>query len=406
MTAATRCSTRPARGAARLWCAAAAAMAATFAAAIDARWGSGPWNAAAGAEAAPEPAAAAAPGAEPTSPPRIESQQSVLIVLGAPGTDDYDKAFRDWAERWRAAAHAGGASFTLLGGDADAAEAANGPPADDRTRLQQFLASRAQSDGAAVPPGDAAAAADNAAEPAPLWIVLIGHGSFDGEVAKFNLRGPDVALQELAEWVAPLRGPVAILNCTSASAPLLNAAAGPNRIVVAATKSGHEVNFARFGQYLSAAIAAPEADLDKDGQTSLLEAYLTACRGVAEFYEADQRLATEHALLDDNGDGLGTPATWFRGLRATRRAQAGAALDGVRAHQLHLVPSDRELRMPPELRRRRDELERQIAAERDRKDQLSEEDYYARLEPLLVELARLYATADPSASAAPQEENP
>jgi hypothetical protein len=34
---------------------------------------------------------------------------------------------------------------------------------------------------------------------------------------------------------------------------------------------------------------------------------------VAEFYEADGRLATEHALLDDNGDSLGTPADFFRG---------------------------------------------------------------------------------------------
>ena len=174
--------------------------------------------------------------------------------------------------------------------------------------------------------------------------MLIGHGTFDGHTAKFNLRGPDVTAEELAEWLKPLKRPLAVINCASASAPFINRLAGENRVVITATKSGDEQNFARFGQYISAAIADPAADLDKDGQVSLLEAYLTACRQVAEFYEQEARLATEHALLDDNGDGLGTPAAWFRGLRATQRAKDGAALDGTRAHQFHLVASDREQR--------------------------------------------------------------
>ena len=179
-------------------------------------------------------------------------------------------------------------------------------------------------------------------------------------------------------------------QCASASAPFINRLAGENRVVITATKSGDEQNFARFGQYISAAIADPAADLDKDGQVSLLEAYLTACRQVEEFYEQEARLATEHALLDDNGDGLGTPAAWFRGLRATQRAKDGAALDGTRAHQFHLVASDRERKLPPEVRKRRDELELKIAALRDEKQKLDEEEYYERLEKLMVELAQVY----------------
>src|SRR5204863_7310884 len=57
-------------------------------------------------------------------------------------------------------------------------------------------------------------------------------------------------------------------------------------------------------------------DRDRDGQIRLLEASLMASHHTAEFYKAESRLATEHALLDDNGDGLGTPADWFRGVRA------------------------------------------------------------------------------------------
>jgi hypothetical protein len=122
----------------------------------------------------------------------------------------------------------------------------------------------------------------------------------------------------------------------------------------------------------------------------LLEAYLTAGSRVEEYYRSNSQLASEHALLDDNGDKLGTPASWFKGVRATQRAKNGASLDGIRAHQLHLIPSDRERGMPAEMRQRRDDLESSIAALRDQKEKLKDDEYYARLEKLMIELARLY----------------
>jgi hypothetical protein len=99
-------------------------------------------------------------------------------------------------------------------------------------------------------------------------------------------------------------------------------------------------------------------------------------------------------LLDDNGDGLGTPSTWFRGLRAIQRAKDGATLDGTRAHQFHLVASGRELQLPADVRRRRDELEIEIAAARAEKGRISDDDYYARIEPLMIELARIYSATE------------
>ncbi len=107
-------------------------------------------------------------------------------------------------------------------------------------------------------------------------------------------------------------------------------------------------------------------------------------------------MATEHALLDDNGDRLGTPAAWFRGVRATKRAKDGAPLDGIRAHQLHLIPSNRERLMPAEMRQRRNQLELSIASLRDQKDKLSEDEYYDRLDKLMIELAKLYRDLKPS----------
>ncbi len=236
--------------------------------------------------------------------------------------------------------------------------------------------------------------AERSNETAPLWLVLIGHGTFDGRQAKFNLRGPDVSADELAPWLEKINRPLAIINCSSSSAPFINALSAPSRVIVTATKSGFELNFSRFGKFISQAIADPAADLDKDSQTSLLEAYLAASRQVGDFYKSEGRLATEHALLDDNGDGLGTPGEWFRGVRAIQKPRSDAAPDGVRAHQFHLAPSRRERNMPAEAIARRDLLEQAVALLRDRKAQLPEAEYYHRLEPLLVELAELYERAD------------
>jgi hypothetical protein len=288
----------------------------------------------------------------------------VIIVVGAAGEEEYGKQFADWAGLWVKAADQGGANHLVIGtGDTD------GPT--DFERLKQALAAEPK---------------DSMNE---LWLVLLGHGTFDGKEAKFNLRGPDFSAAELASWLQPFKRPLAVIDCSSASAPFMNKLAGPGRVVITSTRSGYEGNFARFGQYISEAIADPAADLDKDGQTSLLEAFLMASRRVAEFYSGDGRLATEHALLDDNGDGLGTPADWFRGIRAVKRAKDGAALDGQRAHQFYLVRSEQEQKIPPALRARRDELELQVAKLRDSKAKLKEDDYYGQLEPLMLELAKI-----------------
>ena len=226
--------------------------------------------------------------------------------------------------------------------------------------------------------------------------MLIGHGTYDGREAKFNLRGPDVTDVELGQWLAPFKRPIVVIDCASSSGPFINRLSAAGRVVVTATKSGSELNYARFGQYLAEAIADPRADLDKDGQVSLLEAFLTASGRVEDYYRTHAQLATEHALIDDTGDRLGTPASWFRGVRATKRAKDGAQLDGLRAHQLHLLSSNREQNMPAESRRRRDQLELSIAVLRDRKNKLSEDDYYSQLEMLMVELAKLYRAGEAS----------
>jgi hypothetical protein len=286
-------------------------------------------------------------------------------VVGAPGTPEYATQFSGWADLWQQACTKGHARFVVIG-----LEEGGGSP--DRDRLQEVLV------------------AESRDTTSPLWLVLIGHGTYDGRAAKFNLRGPDVSADDLAEWLRPVTRPIAVMNTASSSAPFLKALSGPGRVVITATKSGFEQNITRFGQYLATAITDPDADLDKDGQTSLLEAFLTASRRTGEFYSGAGRLATEHGLLDDNGDGLGTPADWFRAIRPVKKARDDASLDGYRAHQMHLVYSEAEARWPPDLRARRDGLELEVMKLRDARQTLSEEAYFSRLESLLVEMARIY----------------
>jgi hypothetical protein len=304
--------------------------------------------------------AVAAQAAEP--PP---DRATVLVVAGAPGEAEFAMVFEHEVKVWTGLCTLADAKLLTIGtGAADSVS--------DYERLKQLLAAE---------PKDG---------PGEFWLVLVGHGTFDGNEAKFNLRGPDVSATELAAWLKPFHRPLAIIDTSSSSAPFLVKLAGPNRAVVTSTRSGFEQNYSRFGNYFAEAMADPQSDLDKDGQVSLLEAFLSAARRTNEFYKTEGRLATEHALLDDNGDGLGTPADWFKGVRATKQAKEGASLDGTRANQFHLVRSAAEQQLTPEARAQRDELERAVAKLRETKPRMTEEAYFQALEQLLVRLAALY----------------
>jgi hypothetical protein len=299
--------------------------------------------------------------------PATNATPTLLLVVGAPGQPEFGSNFVRQVELWTAAVARARARAINIG---------LGPVTggSDWERLKESLAAE---------PKDSSQ---------PLWLVFIGHGTFDGREARLNLRGPDVTASQLSEWLAPFRRPLVLVNTASASAPFINKLSATNRVIVTATRSGSEQNFARFGQFFAEALSNSQTDLDKDGQISVLEAFLGASARVAEFYKTQGRLATEHALLDDNGDGLGTPADWFRGVRAVKRPEGAGAVDGARAHQFHLVLSEREQSIPPEIRAKRDAIEIAIGRLRETKARYSEQDYYLKLEKLLSELLDAYGT--------------
>ncbi len=297
------------------------------------------------------------------------TKPTTIIVIGAGGAPQFETDFSDWANRWQLACERAGHQIVIIGRDQDSTSLS------DRQRLQ------AEIEAASKFPG------------IDLWLVMIGHGTYDRRDARFNLRGPDISAQELARWLKPVDRPMAIINTASASAPFLIALSGQKRVVIAATKSGSEQNFARFGDFMSHAISDPAADLDKDNQTSLWEAYLRASRQTAEFYATDGRLQTEHALLDDNGDQLGVRSDQFRGLVPLEQAAGGKLLDGQYAHQWHLLRNATDAALPPDVIKKRDSLEFSILQLRDQKKSIPPEEYMERLERLMVELSELNESA-------------
>ncbi len=316
------------------------------------------------------------PGFADTSPapPVATNDATVLVLVGAPGENDFATNFIKQASLWETACKQAGAKYIPIG-------LAENPGTNDLETFRLALQ----------------------AEPtnglAELWLVFIGHGSFDGKEAKFNLRGPDLSTTNLSILLKPFQRPTLLIDTTSSSAPFLAKLSATNRVIVSATRSGYEQNYTRFGLYFAEALSSPEADLDQDGQTSILEAFLSAAHRVAEYYKTAGRLATEHPLIDDNGDGMGTPSDWFRGTRAVKKTDDGAKVDGRRAHQIHLIRSVEEQKMSADARARRDELEISIAQLRDAKETMAAAEYYRRLEALLLDLARIYEpTADAAAN--------
>lgn len=289
---------------------------------------------------------------------------ALYVIVGAPGEEQYDDVFQAAASRWKTSGTMAGADVKLFNGQAEAGES-------DRARLKGALESASGGS-------------------TDLWMVFIGHGTFDSKEAKFNLFGPDISAEELSQWLKPLQRRIVVLQGASASAPFINRLSAPGRVIITATRSGSEQNYARFGQFAAEALATPQADIDQDEQNSALEIFLTAARMTEEWYKNEGRLPTEHPLIDDNGDGRGTPAAWFNGLQVKTQSKDGAIADGVRANQVHLIRSEFEARLTDEQREWRDGKELELAKLRDRKTSLKEADYLEQLEAIILELATFY----------------
>jgi hypothetical protein len=283
----------------------------------------------------------------------------LLVIAGVGGDDEHDKKFHKWASTFIEAAkkHDGlpDANITYLG---------DKPALDPKTISGRSTKENVEK-----------AIAKIAAEGKPndeAFILLIGHGSFDGRAAAFNLPGPDLSAADWAALLGKLSAQrVAFVNTSSSSGAFLPTVAGPGRTIVTATKTGGERNETIFGEFFAQAFADESADSDRNGSISVSEAFDYANAKVAKAFEQAGTLRTEHATLDDGTEGK-LAATMYL---TARPGSLAAKVDTSDPEMSRLVADV-------------DAVNRQIADLKVKKGVLPDAQYDAEMEKLLTDLAR------------------
>jgi hypothetical protein len=214
-------------------------------------------------------------------------------------------------------------------------------------------------------------------------VMLVGHGSYDGEAYKLNLPGPDIDGAEVAKLLGaiPARSQL-VVNATSASGAILETWAAEGRTLITATRSGFERNATRFAQHFAAALAAGSADINKNGVITAQEAFDYAFRRVADSFTRDGALATEHPQIAGGTAGR---------IAVARLASAAPAIEAAASNPAVAA-----------LVAERDKLDMDIEALRARRESMANDAYLAELQRLLVALAEVQAKID-AAQPRPQQ---
>jgi len=294
-------------------------------------------------------------------PARADSYYVTVAGLG--GEPDYDQRFTELAHDLDTLFKSSGASvhvYTLTGADST------------RAHLSDTLGQVAHS----------AKAGDD------FVLTLIGHGSFDGTQYKFNLVGPDISGEDLAALCdkVPAKRQL-IVNTTSSSGGSVAVLKKPGRAIITATKSGTEKNATVFARYWVAALRDAATDVDKNDAISAMEAFQSADRKTAEFYESQKRLATEHPQFEDTGKSEPVRA-------ASTESGEGLLLSNFTLVRLGAVQKAAEDPAKRQLLAKREELERTVDTLKYQKAAMSEQDYKRQLTAVLLELAKIQQELD------------
>ena len=270
------------------------------------------------------------------------AEAHMLVVAGLGGEPTYADAFSNQARAAAEHAEQTGATVRLLQGDAAGRDAIRDALAD--------IAAHVDADDVVV-------------------LQLIGHGSWDEEHYRFNVPGPDPTADDLGVWLGDLSARQLLILATSASGAALDKLSDKlsanRRTVMAATRDGRQRNAVVFGDYWTKSLASPAADVDKDRRISADEAFDFTVQEVANHYQQDGRIATEHAR------------------REGAAANATLAFLGDTAPERELDPA------LASLVERSDALSQEVERLKSEKATLEEEDYFARLQELLLELAQV-----------------
>ncbi len=280
--------------------------------------------------------------------PVLAQQTHLLVITGVPGDEEHAKNFSKWADEF-----------------IDAAKKKDAVPDANITYLSDRGATR---DGVEKAIGALAA---RAKPNDGVVVLLIGHGSFNGSQAAFNLLGPDLTVAEWTKLLDRLSAQrVAFVNTSSSSGAFLPSIAAPGRVIVTATKTGGERNETQFPEFFVAAFNDPTADRDRNGHVSIAEAFEYAKAKVVQAFQQKGLLLTEHATMDDSGEGQ-LASTMFLGIG---RAEGALAVDTSDPAMKKLVDE-------------KEAIDRQIAALKLKKNATDEAQYDAQMEKLLTDLA-------------------
>lgn len=243
-----------------------------------------------------------APAAAPAAP--SIGIRRALILVGLPGDAPHRKEFAETLELL----YAGLTQFHGFAAENVVLHWADEPtemdgPAVKTSRVvlnRESLAATVQTLAGQIQPDDT------------LWVFVLGHTHYDGRYSWYNIAGPDVNQTEFAKLFSDVRCREQVFFITTSTSGFYQKALGqPGRIVITATEPDLEVNETFFPHKLAKALgpsppAYGELDVDRDWRLTLLDVYLWTAQETAKEYLPNMLLATEHSLLDDNGDGRGT----------------------------------------------------------------------------------------------------
>ncbi|VTR96176.1 Uncharacterized protein OS=Gemmatimonas aurantiaca (strain T-27 / DSM 14586 / JCM 11422 / NBRC 100505) GN=GAU_3098 PE=4 SV=1 [Gemmata massiliana] len=244
----------------------------------------------AGAEVAPHP--------RPAAPREALPRRHALVLCGHPGDAAHAKTFTETVGKLgeglaRTAGIPAERQYVVFG-----SEAPKGVPGATGPATKEAVAAAVADVRKKLRPEDG------------LWVIVLGHGHHDGRQAFWCLPGPDLSAAEFGKLFAEVtcREQVFVMTA-SLSGYFVNPLAKRDRVVIAATETDAETNEttfpAVFAQLLGTGLNATEHDFDKDGRLTLFDLYVAVAKEIAQNYAGADQVSTEHAQLDDDGDGVG-----------------------------------------------------------------------------------------------------
>ncbi|MBN2326357.1 MAG: hypothetical protein JXR73_04320 [Candidatus Omnitrophica bacterium] len=222
-----------------------------------------------------------------------------------------------------------------------------------------------------------------------LFVFLIGHGSHLKDVSKFQIPGLDLTAQHLHELLQSIPSSRQIvINASSSSAGFINALSNSKRIICTATKSVEEKNATEFFEYFLQGLEQKYADSDRDQRITLLEACRYGSIQTESWHQSQGILATEHALIDGNGDRFGERLSDLNADYSLEDLTENEDL--FLSHQIILIDESFPDSAPRHLVQEYLDLLQEIKTLIQEKENFEERNYYQQLEVLFIRAAQVH----------------